>query len=98
FVAVNAIGVRPVTLCAPSQYGWLALRPQAHQKYFRPASTLTAYGAFCAGMASLINSSLWLAAILRCGRKRRPAATAAAECAELYATTATRTRVANRGR
>jgi len=32
FSAVNSIGVMPVSLCEPSQKGWLLLRPQAHQK------------------------------------------------------------------
>src|SRR5436189_262590 len=32
FSALNSIGVMPVSLCEPSQKGWLLLRPQAHQK------------------------------------------------------------------
>src|SRR6267378_2334643 len=54
--AVNGTGVRPVPWCEPSQKGWLALRPHAHQKYLLPASTLTPYGSFCAGMGSAIVS------------------------------------------
>src|SRR6266446_3598996 len=56
--AVNGTGVRPVPWCEPSQKGWLALRPHAHQKYLLPASTLTPYGSFCAGMGSAIVSFL----------------------------------------
>ena len=32
FSAVNFTGERPVSLWLPSQKGWLALLPQAHQK------------------------------------------------------------------
>ena len=40
--AVKAVGAKPVPLCEPSQKGWFLLWPQAHQKYFFPASTSTA--------------------------------------------------------
>jgi len=51
-VAVYSRGARPKALWEPSQKGCLALRPQAHHQYFLPASTLTGYGDFCAGMGS----------------------------------------------
>src|SRR5262245_41332384 len=41
-VAVYSRGARPKALWEPSQKGCLALRPQAHHQYFRPASTSTA--------------------------------------------------------
>ena len=48
FSAWYITGVNAVSLCEPSQNGWLALLPHAHQKYFLPACTSTGYGAFCA--------------------------------------------------
>ncbi len=41
FSARQIIGLRPVPLCAPSQKGCVAERPQEHQKYFSPAFTST---------------------------------------------------------
>jgi hypothetical protein len=46
--AVYFFGTKSVSLCEPSQNGWLADLPQAHQKYDFPASTSTGNGAFWA--------------------------------------------------
>ena len=50
--ASKRIGVNSLPACDPSQNGWLSLFPQAHQKYFVPASTSTANGPLCAMFGS----------------------------------------------
>ena len=48
FSATNSTGKKAVSLCEPSQKGWLLLRPQAHHQYVLPSSTFTAKGPFFA--------------------------------------------------
>jgi homoserine kinase type II len=74
-LAVNGTGVNPVPWCEPSQKGCEPLRPHAHQKYLFPASTVTPYGSFCAGIGAFILSPLPSALVLlrMCGGARPPA-------------------------